>query len=317
MMRQCLNPVLACTGRALVALATGCALAWPVAAMAADAPAAPPRYVFRTVPATPMTLPAPVPLGAPTAGQPFQWTGLPNERILRNVTSATLYLVKPEAGRANGRAVLVVPGGGYKFVAIENEGLPVARRLAEAGYTAAVLVYRVQPTPAADEGFAAMVNQEISERFARPQPVDTQRLEHPPAVEDAKAAMRWLRAHAAELSVDAARIGYIGFSAGAHSGHLLAQTAEPAEMPATLALIYGGMQAVQPRQPVPPLFIAQALDDPLFPLTHINLVHSWQRAGQRVEVHLYERGSHGFGLIPRGTTSDGWMDAYLAWLARQ
>jgi acetyl esterase/lipase len=273
---------------------------------------------FRIVPALPMELPEPIALNPGAAGIGFQWTGLNQERLLRNITAPLLFPLRPAAGRSNGRAVLVVPGGGYRFVAIENEGLPVAQRLADQGYTAFVLVYRVHPTPPADADFAAWIHQDIAERFSSEVKADADnRLDYPPAVEDTRLAMRWLHAHAAQWGVDPTQIGFIGFSAGAHSGHRLAEKAGAEEMPATLALIYGGLQAAQLNSPVPPLFLAQAADDPLFPLDHFDLVQSWRQAGQRVELHVYERGGHGFGLTPRGTTSDLWMDAYLAWLARQ
>ena len=93
---------------------------------------------------------------------------------LRNVLTATMVPVRPAPGKANGRAVLVVPGGGYLFVAIENEGLPVAQRLAEQGYTAFVLVYRVKPTPPADADFEAWLQKDIAERLdLRPTTVAT------------------------------------------------------------------------------------------------------------------------------------------------
>lgn len=302
-------------------LARACALAaWmalPLAAGAADAPA-PPAFSLRIEPARPLPLPAPIALGAPVTGAPFQWTGMNREQLLRNVRTASLYAVRPAAGKGNGRAVLVVPGGGYMFVAIDNEGLPVAQRLADQGYTAFVLVYRVNATPVADEDFSAWLQKDIAERFSKPPVADAPMLAYQPAVDDAKAAMRWLHEHAGEFGVNPAQIGFIGFSAGAHTGHRLTEQAAANEMPANLALIYGGLYAAKPKAPVPPLFAAQAMDDPLFPVTHIDLLNSWKQAGQRVELHLYEKGGHGFGLRNlRGETSDGWMDAYLAWLAKQ
>ncbi|MBP6902804.1 MAG: alpha/beta hydrolase fold domain-containing protein [Burkholderiaceae bacterium] len=305
-------------------------LAWAVLSMAAaqsaaqtPAPAAPPSVpMFRAQPATPMALPVPIELGQ-GSGPAFQWTSLIRERVLRNSTRAQLYALRPTAGQADGpgkgRAVLVLPGGGYKFLAIENEGLPVAQRLAAAGYTAYVLVYRVMPTPVDDTAFAELVNAEIAQRFApgaAKAPIDL--AAHGPAVDDALQAMAWLRAHAAEQGFSAARIALIGFSAGARTGRALVERAEPAQMPDSLALIYGGFASTRPRAPVPPLFLAQAADDALFPPDHFDIVQDWRRAGQRVELHLYERGNHGFGLMaPRGNTSDGWFDSYLAWLARQ
>lgn len=312
--------------RTLPALALGMVLAcWWVPSQAQAGPTAPPsppagpvHFVFRTVPATPMDLPAPIPLpGGAAGGAPFQWTGLPGERIVRNVLRPQLYPVLPATGRGNGRAVLVVPGGGYKFVAIENEGLPVAQRLADAGYAAFVLVYRVMPTPQDDTAFADSVNREIAERFSRPAGQAPARLQHPDAVDDVLTAVRWLRAHAAAWGFEPAHLGYLGFSAGALSGQRLVAQASAAEMPHTLALVYGGLGAVTPRAPVPPLFVAQAADDPLFSPTPIDIVASWRAAGQRVELHLYERGGHGFGLQQRGSTSDAWLASYLAWLGRQ
>ncbi len=302
-------------------LVRACALAslmtLPMGARAAEPPARP-AFSLRIEPARPLPLPTPIALGAPVTGAPFQWTGMNREQLLRNVVTATMYAVRPPAGKANGRAVLVVPGGGYMFVAIENEGLPVAQRLADQGYTAFVLVYRVKPTPAADEDFSAWLQKDIAERFSKPPQPGAPELEFQPAVDDAKAAMRWVREHAGEFGVNPAQIGFIGFSAGARTGQRLVEQADANEMPANLALIYGGLSAAKPKAPVPPLFAAQAADDRLFPVTGIDLLHSWQKAGQRFELHLYEKGGHGFGLRNlRGETSDAWMDAYLAWLAKQ
>lgn len=68
-------------------------------------------------------------------------------RDLRSVTYPTLTPVLPEPGTANGTAVIVAPGGGFMFLAMEHEGRQVARALADHGVTAFVLKYRVNPTP--------------------------------------------------------------------------------------------------------------------------------------------------------------------------
>jgi len=52
---------------------------------------------------------------------------------------------RPEAGKANGAAMLVCPGGGYNCVVINHEGLHVAKWLNDSGVTAFVLTYRVKP----------------------------------------------------------------------------------------------------------------------------------------------------------------------------
>jgi acetyl esterase/lipase len=267
-------------------------------------------------PSASMILPGPLPLTDQPPGE--QWTRFGNgERVVRNVKAAYLIPVRPIAGQGNGRAVLVVPGGGYHFVAIENEGLPVAQRLAASGYMAFVLVYRTRPTPKDEPSYVAEITKYVTEVFATKRPVDEDRPPYEPALEDAMTAIRWIRGHASEWGLESAKVHYLGFSAGAYTGRGLVQRAQPGEMPTTLGLIYGGFASTKPRAPVPPLFLAQAADDRLFPLGNFPILHDWVRAGQRVEFHLYENGGHGFGARRNGTTTDGWLDSYVAWLDKQ
>lgn len=246
----------------------------------------------------------------------WRCTRLAHEAVLRNVGAAGLLPVMPPPGRGNGRAVLVVPGGGFIFVAVENEGLPVAQRLAEAGYAAFVLVYRTRPSIEDDDAFERGLPQAWQGLAAQIR-ADGDLAVHPPAVDDIRTAMRWLRAHAADFAFDPARLGVLGFSAGARAGRALVAQAPRGEMPDSLALVYGGFARTVPRSPVPPLFLAQAADDPLFDHRHLDILDDWRRAGQRAELHLYERGGHGFGLRTQGATSDHWFEACRAWLDRQ
>ena len=65
------------------------------------------------------------------------------------------------------------------------------------------------------------------------------------------------------------------------------------------------------------MFVALAADDPFFANSGFGLIESWKKAGGSVELHLYSGGGHGFGSHARGTTSDLWIEQYLAWLALQ
>ncbi len=250
-----------------------------------------------------------------------QWTLRNGLRVLRNVASPALLPVLPPAGQGNGRAVLVVPGGGFRFLAIDHEGLEVAQALAQAGYTAYVLKYRVLPTAVDSATFVAEYDRFIASALSRPADERGRGGSAPaPAVDDARLALRWLRGHSAVAQFDAERIGYVGFSAGALIGRALVEAPEPGAVPHSLALLYGSMLALpddRPAASLPPLFLAMADNDPLFGRQGFALVESWQRAGQRVELHWYERGDHGFGMQTLGCTSDAWFDAYRAWLARQ
>ena len=64
----------------------------------------------------------------------------------------------------------------------------------------------------------------------------------------------------------------------------------------------------------PPLFVALAVDDPLFANSGFGLIESWRAAKRPFEFHFYEQGGHGFGMYPKETTSTGWFDAFVRWI---
>ena len=79
--------------------------------------------------------------------------------ILRNVSEPTLTVFRPTNGKPNGVGVIVCPGGGWRILAWEHEGLDVAHWLAAHGYTAFLLKYRVRGTPAAQADYDAEMMQ--------------------------------------------------------------------------------------------------------------------------------------------------------------
>jgi acetyl esterase/lipase len=251
------------------------------------------------------------PLAAAPAGPGEQWERLFEQDNVRNVVQPMLYPVRPRAGRANGEAVIVVPGGGYQFVSIESEGFAVADALAAEGYTAFVLKYRTVSTPrdpavfmgAMAKLFGALGKSELPDL--------------PAAVDDLASAVRIVHDGAAKWNVDPAKIGVIGFSAGARTAiRLLEQKSEAREI-AHVALIYPPMTQVVQGGPRPPLFLAIAADDPLFKQGGMILPNRWLAESTAMEFHLYSAGSHGFGMHIHGTTSDLWINQYLAWLQRR
>jgi hypothetical protein len=90
------------------------------------------------------------------------------ELSVRNVTLPTITPFLPDAGKANGAAAVIVPGGGKHFVSLRNEGRPVARWLAERGVAAFVVKYRSVPTSRDEAGFAAYPSSTKSSCNARP-----------------------------------------------------------------------------------------------------------------------------------------------------
>ena len=255
---------------------------------------------------------------APPAGSPAEtWTmsSSDNVPVVQNVTVPTLTPFLPAKGKANGTAVIIAPGGGFVLLAMDHEGWQVARWLQSQGVAAFVLKYRVLPTGPKAAGLDK-VNAEFA---ATPPQARLQRLMGGAkiATEDAQEAMRVVRARAKEWGLDPARIGFLGFSAGAITTMGLAYADDPATRPAFIAPIYGGYGA--PIQPVPnnppPMWTAMAADDPLFGKTDYALIPAWQAKGGTVELHVYEHGGHGFGYPGRpGTSTLQWPADFLAWM---
>ena len=106
----------------------------------------------------------------------------------------------------------------------------------------------------------------------------------------------------------------VGFSAGATLTMATALVGEDAD-PAFIGIIYGPLASVTVPADAPPLFVALAADDPLFGDSGFGLIESWRTAKKPVEFHLYEQGGHGFGMYQKETTSTGWFNAYVSWLA--
>ena len=144
---------------------------------------------------------APPPQGAPVAAVPASrplvaraqaaiplWaTGAPGALGSRAEDQPIITPYLPPDGRSNGTAVVIFPGGGYQHLSMEKEGSDIANWLAGTGVTAFVVRYRLGPV-----------------------------YHHPAMLDDAQRAIRIVRARATEWSVDPARVGIIGFSAGGH-----------------------------------------------------------------------------------------------------
>ncbi|WP_057935650.1 alpha/beta hydrolase [Algoriphagus resistens] len=242
-----------------------------------------------------------------------QW----GDPMARNITTATLTPFLPEPGKATGAAVIVAPGGGFRWLSMGNEGWEVAQALADKGIAAFVLKYRLRPTPESIDGFKESMNQTLS---PPPAPEDSQTATRPaPApftlsdqLEDAEAAYAMILDRAEEWGVDTKRLGMIGFSAGAGLTMHCTLNSELMKL-AFIGPIYGGMGPVEVPEDAPAMFNVIATDDFLF-RGQFGVVDSWYKAGIPVEFHLYQNGGHGFGLGNPDRTSNRWFDAFMYWL---
>lgn len=253
--------------------------------------------------------------GSDSATYPEVWTkAMGREAWVRNITKPTLTPFLPKKGKANGAAVLVIPGGGFQFVSISNEGWPVAQWLADRGIAAFVLKYRVEQTPDSEGEFgkamAARFQAPRSDAPVPPEMTATIQL----ARADAQTALRMIRGNAAKWGIDPTRVGMVGFSAGAMTTMATTLANDPTARPDFIAPIYGFMLPVTPPPSPQPMFAALASDDPLFNKQGFGLIESWQKAGGSVEFHYYQGGGHGFGAQKKGTTSDLWIEQFHAWM---
>ncbi|MBT1706115.1 alpha/beta hydrolase, partial [Chryseosolibacter indicus] len=231
---------------------------------------------------------------------PETWFRQWGDPMARNISTATLTPFLPKPGKANGAAVIVAPGGGFRWLSMSNEGWEVAQALADKGIAAFVLKYRLQPTPESLEGFKESMKQMFaavtppsdgSKDAVRP---TLPRMDLSNQLADAEAAYAMIVKRAKEWGVDTARLGMIGFSAGA--GLTMHATLNSKSMKLHfIGPIYGGMGPVEVPKNAPPMFNVIATDDFLF-RGQFGVIYSWYKAGRPVEFHLYQNGGHGFGL---------------------
>lgn len=230
--------------------------------------------------------------------------------IVRDVSVPTLTIVRPAPGKANGTAMVVLPGGAFMALAWDVEGTEIARWLADRGITAFILKYRVsalrlQPgEPAPD--FAELV------RLLQPK----RKL----AIADAGQAVALIRRDAAKYGIDSDRVGMMGFSAGAVTTIGLVMEGEPAQRPDFAAPIYGMPMVATPTVPpaAPPLFLVHAQDDQTVPASgSIQMFDLWTQAKRPAELHVYAKGGHGFGMRAKQRPVDHWPAAFEAWLDSQ
>ena len=226
--------------------------------------------------------------------------------VITNVTVPTVTIFRPPAGRANGTAMIILPGGSFRALAWDVDGIETAQWLAGKGITAFVLKYRVRP-PVAGESFG-----ESLEDFARA----TQK-RRALAVADAEQAIHFIRSHARQYALAPSRVGIIGFSAGAMATIEVALAKDPAARPDFAAVMYGAaLTRETPSAGAPPLFIAAAQDDSELPVANsVEAFERWTSAGLPAELHIYEKGGHGFGFRQHHLPADDWPASFHNWLA--
>jgi len=238
-----------------------------------------------------------------------------NTQVITNVSEPTLTVYKPDPNLANGTSVVICPGGGFRALSINSEGIEVAKWLNERGVTAFLLKYRLVPT--GEDGVKEMMSPG-ADREKSDQ--DNARL-IPLAIADAKAALSNVRENAAAYGLATDRIGLMGFSAGGTVTAGVAFDYQAENKPNFVAPIYAFIPKEMDQDipdDAPALFVACASNDQLMLAPHsLQLYQSWLKAGKPAELHMYSLGGHGFGMRKQNLPSDKWIERFGEWLEMQ
>jgi acetyl esterase/lipase len=204
-----------------------------------------------------------------------------------------LTVFAPPENKRNGSAVVIAPGGGNIMLVYGVEGVEIAERFNDWGTTAFVLTYRLSP-PYGENA----------------------------RVLDGNRAMRLVRSRAAEFKLDPNRIVFAGFSAGSSLARAVAgasgpgdpQAADPVDRqnstPNFLAMVYGpGRPAPNENlKNLPPTFLLAAAADRGAANGSAQLFLDINKAGGVAELHIYQKGRHGFGAATTSPEYGPWMD---------
>ena len=247
-----------------------------------------------------------------TGSEKHYYSDIWQTEVVTNVSAPSMQVFRPGKGAGNSAAVVIAPGGGLYGLSIESEGRQVAQWLAERGFTAFVLKYRLVPTGA--DGVA-----EISQ-LGQNDPTGLMANVGkvlPYSIQDGLSALTWVRSHAGEYGLDPEKIGFMGFSAGGAVTLGVGYSASGDNVPDFLVPVYPWTDAypVAPApEHAPPLLVISATDDPLgLAKGSVELYTAWREAGIPVALHMYSRGGHGFGMREQGLPSDKWIERFYDW----
>ncbi|RZM37636.1 MAG: alpha/beta hydrolase [Sphingomonas sp.] len=281
---------------AAIALLAAATLATAPLAGQDPAPEPPPRYTAIKL----------WPNGAPGSTARRGEAEIGRDYWVRNIHDPSLLAFPASPTNRNGAAIVIMPGGGHKLLVWTNEGTKVATALNRMGVTAFVLKYRLANEPGSTysvEGDAA---------------------------DDARRALRWVRAHAADYGIDPTRVGAMGFSAGGELVSLIADNPEPARHGAVDAidrqparpdfqvLVFPGPRGI-PATAIanaPPAFLVAGSRDPCCATPTVTLYEQLRKSGVSAELHMYADSGHAFNLDESNRISIlHWPDRLQDWLA--
>jgi acetyl esterase/lipase len=245
--------------------------------------------------------------GAPGAEAQVNVPEVVENTYVRSVYNPNLTIFRADPAHANGAAMVIAPGGGHRMLVFVNEGVMPAKTLNRFGITVFVLKYRL----AREAGSTYSIERD--------------------AAADARRAIRWVRAHAADYGVDPHRVGLMGFSAGGELVSMVADNSEPARAwkldaidqqsarPDFQVLVYPGPLGIPGRaiKDAPPAFITAGSLDKCCEPPAAALYNQLRDAGISAELHLFASTDHGFNVAMHNdrVSIQHWPDRLFDWLS--
>jgi acetyl esterase/lipase len=236
-----------------------------------------------------------------------------NNQILMDVSKPTLTAYVP--ANPNGTAVVIAPGGAFHILSISSEGTEVAKWLNTKGITAFVLKYRVvhEDSTHPENSLMRLLS---TKNFKKLDSINAPVVAL--ALQDGLTAVKYVRQHAADYKIDPDKIGFMGFSAGGTLTMSVVYSATDESRPNFVAPIYpyeGAIIGSTVPSAKTPIFICAASDDDLGLATHsVHIYLKWLAADQPAELHMYEKGKHGFGMNKQNIPTDAWIERFGDWL---
>jgi acetyl esterase/lipase len=243
------------------------------------------------------------PNGAPGSESRRNEAEIAQDYWVRNVHNPSLTLYRPE--RQNGSAIIIFPGGAHKMLVWTGEGVKAGPALNRYGITVFVLKYRL----AREAGSKYTIEGD--------------------AADDARRAIRFVRAHAATYGVDPKRIGVMGFSAGGELVTLVADNPEPPMKRAPDAMdrvsarpdfqvqVFPGPLGLPAKavKDAPPAFLVAGSVDPCCATPTVQLYEQLRAAAVPAELHMYARAGHAFNIDETDRISVmHWPDRLADWM---
>jgi acetyl esterase/lipase len=266
--------------------------------------------LFARVTASAQTQPMVIPLwekGAPGFESRRDEPEQAKDYWVKNIHNPSLAVYIPPAGKANGTAIVICPGGGHRLLVYNAEGVEPAKFLSNLGVTVFVLKYR------------------LGRDTLSPYKIEVH------ARQDGNRAMRLVRSRAKEFKIDPKRVGLMGFSAGGEVVDMVAFGTDKenasghdaidmlSSKPDFIVQIYPGPLFVPDAVPAnaPPAFMVAANDDPCCAVPILSLLQRYREAKAPIEVHLFTKGGHGFNMGNRSKLKSihSWPDRLADWLS--